>query len=507
MRILFFSSIFPNGLQPTHGVFNLRMIQGLMAKHDIRVVSPVSWVTELGKCIRERSYIRKMDYSVTGNLHATYPRYLYPPKLFRTKYDRFMKFSVIRSLKRISKEFKPDVILSYWTHPDSAVAVEFAHQLGIPAVAMVGGSDVLLLGKRGKRRESILNVLHDADRVLTVSKDLANCIKRDGVNPSKVDVVYRGVNTSKFKPGNQLKEKSALGLSSKYHIAMQVGRLVTLKGHTDFITACNILYQRGEPIKGYIVGGGPLYHKLQAQITSHRLDNVVHLVGPVPHQRLVKWYQAADSVVLPSHSEGVPNVLLEAIACGKAFIASNVGGIPEIADPDIDILVPPSNAAELANAMSQFVHHPPSTSDRRFRPKGIIDTAIEISDVLQKAIDQYQSQLANLNIHKLNTAANDRNGSEVSNQNPELNKDQNKPDEASAQTELSHDIFTPIATDTKYNPTEPTTEDSTPSESETSAIETGLASQLIVPDADLDSESDSLETDEDPEQYIPLSFH
>jgi teichuronic acid biosynthesis glycosyltransferase TuaC len=81
----------------------------------------------------------------------------------------------------------------------------------------------------------------------------------------------------------------------------------------------------------------------------------VTLVGPRPLAELTNWYGACDLVALPSYSEGIPNVLREAVACGRPFVATQVGGIPEIADPSTSVLVEPGSPEALADALTDVL--------------------------------------------------------------------------------------------------------------------------------------------------------
>jgi len=101
------------------------------------------------------------------------------------------------------------------------------------------------------------------------------------------------------------------------------------------------------------VGDGPLRRGLMAQTETHSLSTHITFVGPKLHDELGDWYRAADLTVLPSRSEGLPNVLRESLACGTPFVSTNVGGIPEIADPDCSLLVPPNDPQALADAIAQ----------------------------------------------------------------------------------------------------------------------------------------------------------
>ena len=93
---------------------------------------------------------------------------------------------------------------------------------------------------------------------------------------------------------------------------------------------------------------------LQKRVAELRLSEMIPFVGGVGQAQLGDWYRAADLTVLPSRSEGIPNVLRESQACGTPFVASRVGGIAEIADARTDRLVPPEDPTALANAIEAF---------------------------------------------------------------------------------------------------------------------------------------------------------
>jgi glycosyltransferase involved in cell wall biosynthesis len=95
--------------------------------------------------------------------------------------------------------------------------------------------------------------------------------------------------------------------------------------------------------------------QLQKQIVGSNLENRIRILGPILQKELPDWYRSANVVVLPSFTEGVPNVLLEATACGTPFVASRVGGIPEITHLGVNLLVPPGNSQALADAIRQFL--------------------------------------------------------------------------------------------------------------------------------------------------------
>jgi glycosyltransferase involved in cell wall biosynthesis len=105
-----------------------------------------------------------------------------------------------------------------------------------------------------------------------------------------------------------------------------------------------------------IIGEGPLCNALKAQVATSGLDKCVAFKGSVPHSSLPDWYRASDLFVLPSRSEGVPSVLLEASACATPWVASEVGGIPEIADLGLSRLTPAEAPSALAVAILESLN-------------------------------------------------------------------------------------------------------------------------------------------------------
>ena len=387
MRILFFSYAYPNPLQPGLATFNRSMIAGLAGDHEIRVVSPVPfpevWRARLGGKLPRG--LNDPQFVAVSGVRADYPTFYYPPKLFRAQYGQCLWWSVRRSLDRAMREFRPDVVLSYWAHPDGDVAVRMAARHDVPCVTMVGGSDVLLLARSGSRRRVILNVLNRADAVVTVSDHIANTLVSDGIARDKLRVVRRGVDLAVFSPGDRVISRRGLDLPEDRTLLVAVGRLVPVKGFQYLIDACSVLKSRGRSFGCCILGDGPLKGELQSQIDRLGLQGTVELRGPQSQTELAEWYRAADMTVLSSLSEGVPNVLLESLACDTPFVATSVGGVPEIADPRHDRLVSPEQPGALADAIdSQLSKRHDRLPPRCFEPLALRAAARRLGQVLDE---------------------------------------------------------------------------------------------------------------------------
>src|SRR5262249_40939853 len=164
-------------------------------------------------------------------------------------------------------------------------------------------SDVLLLdqapGKRCGTREALL----EADAVVAVSRDLARRVVDLGQDPGKVHVVYRGVDASRFSPGQQQEARARLGLPTRSPLLLFVGNLLPVKGLDVLLEACGRLANNAVPFTCYLAGQGPLRNSLEVQARRLGLTDRVRFLGAVSNDRLADWYRAASVFVLPSRSE------------------------------------------------------------------------------------------------------------------------------------------------------------------------------------------------------------
>ena len=346
MRALFYSSIFPRPWNTARGIYCFHACQALVhLGHQVRVVSPRSWLERAGTA---------MSLPGLSELRVEYPLYLYPPRILQSAHDRFMALSSRRTMVRVMAELRPDCILSYWAHPDGAVAARFARAAGIPSAVIVGGSDVLVLARQaGRRRRSVVRALHAND-----GRQLADTVEALGIPASKVHVVYQGVDHALFSPGSTTAARLRLGIPETGKVLVSIGSLIPVKGVDVLLEAMSRLAARRRDARLYLVGDGASRGDLQALTGRLGLESIVRFVGKVEQAELPDWYRAADLTVLASRSEGVPNVLRESLACGTPFVATRVGGVSEIAAGTTNRLVPAEDPGALSEAIAQSLAEP-----------------------------------------------------------------------------------------------------------------------------------------------------
>jgi len=257
----------------------------------------------------------------------------------------------------------------------------------------VGGSDVLVVTANRQRRRRIASVLQSANAVITLSQDLRARIIDLGVGVGRVHLWERGVDAC-FVPGDRTEARRRLGVDSVGKLVVWVGRLVPVKGLETLFSACQIARQRGEHFTVHLVGDGPLRRRLEADRDARGLREMIVFEGARDHDQLPDWFRAANLTVLPSWSEGLPNVLRESLACNTPFVASRVGGIPEIAGRS-DRLFEPGNAIALADAIRESLSESACRPDRLepSRPPSWSKSAAALVDILRPLIPEARAAL------------------------------------------------------------------------------------------------------------------
>jgi glycosyltransferase involved in cell wall biosynthesis len=385
MRILAITNLYPNPFQPYRATFNREQIKALSKEHLVRVLAPIAWTDELAALRGGSPPLppgRRMKWD---NVLVEYPRSWFTPRLLRAHYGRFLVWSLRGWFCRALNEFRPDLVFGTWAYPDGWAAVKLARRAGLPVVLKVHGSDILELGKYPARRQGTIEALCGADRVVTVSRDLAQNAIALGAPPEHVHLIYNGVDDSVFFPGDRGEARVRLGLDPVRPVLLYVGNLLPVKGPDVLIDAAAALTVSVD-FHLHVIGQGPLRRSLEARAVSRGLNDRVCFHGPVAHQDLPDWFRASNFLVLPSRSEGVPNVLLEAAACGTPIVASCVGGVPEVAHLGPSRLVPPDDPGALAGAIADLLRHPPAPLVRPRGARSHAATASELVSVFQSAL-------------------------------------------------------------------------------------------------------------------------
>ncbi len=344
MRILVVTSQFPVAGEPNRGRPVLQTVRALSALAQVQVLNPVATYP---RWAQPRSYLaRGGDPAIAvEGCDVRFPTYPALPALTRP----FNGHLCAHALHAPLRDFAPDVVLSYWLYPDAFGAMRAARRAGIPLVAGARGSDLRV--RDAISRALTRPVVRSARRLLVVSEDLGRvAVERYGADPSRIRAIPNGCDATIFHPGSRAEARAALGIDPDARLVVYVGRLVPEKGLRELIEACAACGADEPKLQLALVGEGPMRSEIDARIAALPALRV-RLPGAQGPAEVARWMTAADVVTLPSYSEGHPNVLVEALACGRPVVATTVGGIPEVVDGDSGVLVPARDVGALADGL------------------------------------------------------------------------------------------------------------------------------------------------------------
>jgi len=354
LRILTFTSLYPSESRPRTGLFVENRLQELLQRGGLeaRVACPVPWFPfSSGRFGIYGAYARTPVRAQRRDVQVDYPRWLSIPKLGMGAAPVLMAWSVRRRIAKIRTEFDFDLIDAHYFYPDGIAALILGNWFRRPVVITARGSDINLLPDYPLPRRWIRWAGRQCAAMVAVSAALRDEMGKIGLPVDKISVLPNGVDLELFRP---LPDRQAIrdrtGVSAT--TILSVGTLLRSKGHDQVIRALAML----PDIELIIAGEGPQHAGLIKLAAELGLRGRVRLIGSVSQDDLVCYYNAADAVVLASAREGMPNVLLESLACGTPVVATRVGGIPEIVtDPVLgELLVDPA-PAELAAAIAGVI--------------------------------------------------------------------------------------------------------------------------------------------------------
>ena len=209
---------------------------------------------------------------------------------------------------------------------------------------------------------SLHRKLNDATFTVTCTEYNRRYLKSIAGLATPIFRMYHGIDSDRFRP---VAMPVAASIPARPPLVLSVGRLREKKGFTVLIEACRRLVDAGCPLRCEIVGYGPEHGKLKRLIKRLNLTEVVSLIGKLTHDALIERYREATVFVLPSQiahdgdRDGIPNVLLEAMAMQLPVVSTNVSGIPEVVEhQENGLLVPPQNTVVLGDAIRSLLEQP-----------------------------------------------------------------------------------------------------------------------------------------------------
>lgn len=353
--LLVYTTLYPNAAQPRRGLFVERRLLKLTATNELRavVVAPVPWFP-----FRHPRFGRFAVYAAVpgveerDGIRVYHPRYLGIPGLSQYLAPLFLFLGTYLLCWRLSRREGVDLVDAHYLYPDAVAAAVIALALRKPLVATARGTDLNLLPENSFCRALIRFAGRHSAAVITVSEALKARAVEVGLDADKLVTLRNGVDTDVFVTRPACAARKRLGLPIERTVLLSVGNLVENKGHHLIIEALPRLPEASL----VIVGEGDERGSLERQVEERGLTHRVRFAGPVEPDVLIDYYAAADVLVLASGTEGMPNVVLEALSCGLAVVSTDCGGVREIIrEPLLGKVVEERTAAAIGDGAGELL--------------------------------------------------------------------------------------------------------------------------------------------------------
>ena len=363
MKVLTFTTLYPNAARPAHGIFVETRLRQLLASGQVQstVVAPVPWFPFSHPVFGAYGAHARAPRAETRNaIEVLHPRFPVLPKVGTTLAPFLLYRGALSLVERLRRERGFDLIDAHYFYPDGVAAAMLGRRLGVPTVITARGTDVNLIAQQRIPRRMIRWAASQAGAIVAVSQALKEKLAALGVERERIHVLRNGVDLELFHPENRDALRAQLELRAP--TLLSVGNLLAFKGHGVVIEALSLLPEH----ELVIAGEGPDRAAFEALARQCGVSARVRFVGSLSQQDLRRYYCAADALVLASSREGWPNVLLEAMACGTPVVATAVGGVPEIVTSgNAGAVVKERSASALARAVRELFARPPERADTR----------------------------------------------------------------------------------------------------------------------------------------------
>lgn len=350
LRVLTFSTLYPDESRPNFGTFVALQTRGLAAhpEVDLRVMVPWARLPLIGRLFdHDRASDQLPQTEYRNGLTVFRLPFAHLP-VVGTRFDaQSIARSQRRALMALHAEFPFDVIDTQFFWPDGPAAIALGRELGVPVSIKARGADIHFWGHNRATAAQIIAAGQAADGLIAVSAALKDDMVALGMPAERISVHYTGIDRSRFRVRDRAAAKAALGISGR--LLVSVGALIKRKGHAIVIETMTQLPH----VTLVIIGQGPDRAALEKQAASYGVR--VRFLGSQPHDVIADWLAAADAMVLMSTSEGLANAWIEALASGTPVVISDVGGAREVLDrPEAGVLAK-RDAQSVAHALRQVI--------------------------------------------------------------------------------------------------------------------------------------------------------
>lgn len=280
-------------------------------------------------------------------------------------------------------------IHSQWIHSGGTVTMYGAWLLGIPYSFTGHAADLF------RERAALHDKIRRASFIICISTFHRDFFLEHGARSEQLHIAYCGIDTSHFSPQQRHRVQG-----EPYRI-LASGRLVEKKGLTWLIRACGLLRDRGVNFLCTIGGNGELEAELRNEVKIAGLDQLIEITGKALKQEdIPAFMRGGDVYCLPcvwasdNDVDGLPQMLMEAMACGLPAVSTRLVGIPDlIIHEQTGLLVEPKNAEQLADALERLMQDPELAGNLARAGRQRVLDVFDLSVCLQPLIDQFRTAL------------------------------------------------------------------------------------------------------------------
>lgn len=358
LNILSLSTVYPSQLDPGLGLFVRDRLVHMARLANVKVIAPLPVIDyQLRRVLRRASVPQACQ---EGPVEVLRPSWLYPPGgTPATPAALFLR--LLSPVARLRRRFPFDVIDAHFAYPEGVTAALLSRALGCSYTITLRGSEPVFSQSRA-RRACIAWAVRRASRIVAVSRPLADFAVELGADRDSVSIIPNGIDTGTFHMRDRAACRAKHGIPGEAKVILSAGELIEAKGHHMVIRAIHNLAERGIVAQAIVAGGvahggRPYDRELRQLVASLGLESSVRFTGWVNRESLAELSAAADVFCLASYTEGWPNVVHEALACGTPVVASAVGSVPDmIPSEKYGLIVPARNQDALNEALCGALH-------------------------------------------------------------------------------------------------------------------------------------------------------
>ena len=319
-----------------------------------------------------------------------------------------MQICLYPLLKRIIQENRIEIILGYNMIPEGIVAVNLSRMFKLPVGCWIIGSDIHSIAIINRLNLFLTRKsLESSDMVFSESKDLERTALKLSNKGVKIKTFYKGIKASEFIKRAESKSALAeLGLNNDKKYLLFVGRLIRTKGILEVVKSFIEIAKYSTQYELIMIGEKIEINTILSMLRDSMLLDRVHFKGILSYEEVAKYMRACDVLVFPSWSEGLPNVVMEAMASGLPVVTSDVGGITEIVHNGITgIAVPPKQVSILTKAILRMINDENLKRNCTKNAMKLISNEFDVSKNVNKLIMYLQSIKNEKKIDKKSTAS------------------------------------------------------------------------------------------------------